>query len=57
MKFNSLNNKKKLILFSTFFFIFWINQKVNAEELKLNELDKRLERISKISDKNFEFLS
>ena len=51
MKFNSQNAKKNLILFSTFIFIFWINQKVNAEEIKLNELDKRLEKISEISDK------
>ena len=26
--------------YKSFIFIFWINQKVNAEELKLNELDK-----------------
>ena len=57
MKFNSLNIKKNLILFSTFIFIFWINQKVNAEEIKLNELDKRLEKISEISDKTFDFVS
>ena len=57
MKFNSLNAKKNLILFSTFIFIFWINQKVNAEEIKLNELDKRLEKISEISDKTFDFVS
>ena len=57
MKFNSLNAQKNLILFSTFIFIFWINQKVNAEEIKLNELDKRLEKISEISDKTFDFVS
>ena len=57
MKFNSQNAKKNLILFSTFIFIFWINQKVNAEEIKLNELDKRLEKISEISDKTFDFVS
>ena len=57
MKFNSLNAKKNLIFFSTFIFIFWINQKVNAEEIKLNELDKRLEKISEISDKTFDFVS
>ena len=57
MKFNSLNIKKNLILFSIFIFIFWINQKVNAEEIKLNELDKRLEKISEISDKTFDFVS
>ena len=49
MKFNSQIAKKNLFLFSIFIFIFWINQKVNAEEIKLNELDKRLEKISEIS--------
>ena len=57
MKFYYQNFQKNLIFFSIFGFIFLINQKVHAEEIKLNELDKRLEKISEISDKTFDFLS